>query len=239
MHYIDSEGRYFTKKLLIEANNAAIREERNRQLKEEYLENLSHDMVYPISLSFDEHNRGEIRVQIVFDEKGTTGFLDMSKNRYNLLPKAIYHIDGTVELETEEMINAKRLYPEGREYTETVGRKLIRDSSFRTKVLKAYNNECAMCELDDVSVLVAAHIQPAHLCEDDSVNNGICLCKIHDKFYEDGDICVRFNGEIFLQNENIKIDYDKIRFPIDKADYPSPNRLNQRLEMSIRRFKRN
>lgn len=40
MHKIDSEGRYFTKTLLIEANDAGIREGRNSLLREEYIENL-------------------------------------------------------------------------------------------------------------------------------------------------------------------------------------------------------
>ncbi|MGG3963765.1 HNH endonuclease [Heyndrickxia faecalis] len=234
MHYIDSENRYFTKKILIETNNAAIREKRNRQLKEDFLEKLPDNKVYPILHSFDEHNRGEIRVQIIFDEKGTKGFLDLTKNRYNLLPKAAYHDNGIVKLETEELINTRRLYPEGREYVEKVGRKLLRDSSFRTKVLKAYGHQCAMCKINDDSILVAAHIYPAHLCGDDTVNNGICLCKIHDKFYEDGDICVRSNGEIFLQNKNIKLPSDRIKYPEDIADNPSPERLSQRLNLSLR-----
>ncbi|WP_198671281.1 transposase [Paraliobacillus sp. X-1268] len=68
-----------TKKILIETNNAAIREERNRQLKEGFLEKLRDDKVYPILHSFDEHNRGEIRVQIIFDEKSTSGFLDLQR----------------------------------------------------------------------------------------------------------------------------------------------------------------
>ncbi|WP_198671280.1 HNH endonuclease [Paraliobacillus sp. X-1268] len=91
-----------------------------------------------------------------------------------------------------------------------------------------------MCKINDDSILVAAHIYPAHLCADDTVNNGICLCKIHDKLYEDGDICVRSNGEIFLQNENIKLHYYKIRYPNNIADNPSPERLSQRLELSLR-----
>lgn len=235
MHTIDTEDKYFTKKLLIEANNAAIREDRNRQLNKEYLDSLSDEKVYPILLSLDEHNRGEIRVQILFDEKGTRGFLDLTKNRYNLLPTAVVNKDGTVELESEESINARRLYPEGREYIEKVTRIMIRENNFRTKVLSAYGNQCAMCEKDDISILVAAHINPAHKCADDTVNNGICLCKIHDKLYEDGNICVKPNGEIFIQDGKTKLDYDKIRLPKNKNDHPSSERLGERLELSMKR----
>ncbi|MCY9197410.1 HNH endonuclease [Bacillus atrophaeus] len=236
MHFIDSKGKYFTKTLLIEANNAAIREERNRQLKEEYLESLPDDKVYPIILALDEHNRGEIRVQILFDEKKTMGFLDLSKNRYNLLPNAIFNEDGTVELVSEEELTEKRLYPPGREYVEKVVRKVIRDKDFRARVLTAYHHQCAMCEINDISVLVAAHIYPAHLCGDDTVNNGICLCSNHDKAYEKGNILVKKNTEIVnRESANTKVSYNKIRLPINKADYPSSERLNQRLELSLKK----
>ncbi|WP_214856017.1 MULTISPECIES: HNH endonuclease [unclassified Exiguobacterium] len=233
MHIIDSEKRYFTKKLLIETNNAAIREKRNRQLVEHYLEDLDENKVYPIILSLDEHNRGEIRVLIVFDEQGTKAFLDMSKKRYNLLPKAIENEDGTIELESEESINSRRLYPEGREYVETVGRKLIRDSSFRKNVLTAYNNQCAMCEISKSSLLVAAHIYPAYMCGDDSINNGICLCKIHDKLYEDGDIFIKPTGEITSSNKKVVLKQSHIRMPLNEDDMPSTIRLNQKLKDSI------
>lgn len=234
MHIIDSKGKYFTKTLLIESNNAAIREQRNRQLKEEYLESLPDDLVYPIILALDEHNRGEIRVQISFDGKEKMGFLDMTKNRYNLLPRAIFNEDGTIELESEEALNAKRLYPPGREYVEKVVRKVVREKGFRTKVLSVYDNQCAMCKVDDTSLLVAAHIYPAHLCGDDSVNNGICLCSNHDKAYERGSILIKPNGDIVIQNhQNTKVDYDKIRLPKNKSNHPSIERLRQRLEISM------
>lgn len=101
-------------------------------------------------------------------------------------------------------------------------------------VLSAYDNQCSMCEEDKISVLVAAHINPAHLCSDDSVNNGICLWKNHDKLYEDGSICVKPDGQIFTRNEKIKLDYDKIRLPKNQDNHPSPERLSQRLELSLR-----
>ncbi|MCY8498418.1 HNH endonuclease [Bacillus atrophaeus] len=232
MHFINSEGKYFTKAILIEANNAAIREDRNRQLNEHYLESLSDDKVFPIILAIDEHNRGEIRVQIIFDDKGAGGFLDMTKKRYNNLPQATFNEDGTIELESEEALNVRRPYPPGREYVEKVVRTVVRDKGFREKILSAYSNECAMCEVNERSSLVAAHIYPAHLCSDDSVNNGICLCSNHDKAYERGNICITAEGDIIVRDPNSKVDYHKIRFPKLKDDYPSTERLNQRLEIS-------
>lgn len=229
MHRINSAGKCFTKKELIYANNAAISEDRNRQLNEDYLDSLPDDGVFPICLAFDEHNRGEIRVQIIFDEAGTTGFLDLTKNRYNLLPTAIVNKDGRVELK----YTGKKPYPDDRPYVEKVSRKLVRDSSFSKRVLTAYGNQCAMCEITDTSLLVGAHIYPAHLCGDDTVNNGICLCSNHDKAYERGLICVNPDGEIIIYSKSIESSFLRIRLPRDKKDHPSPERLRQRLELSI------
>ena len=49
-----NETRYFTKRLLIEYNNAAIREKRNRSIKEEALENLQEGFIFPITFSFSK-----------------------------------------------------------------------------------------------------------------------------------------------------------------------------------------
>lgn len=78
--------KYFTKKILIEYNNAAIREKRNRALKEHFLEKLQDDWIYPIVYQI-YHEKNEIRVQISFFEDGM-GFLDMTRERYDMLPIA-------------------------------------------------------------------------------------------------------------------------------------------------------
>lgn len=214
---------------MIHANNAAIREKRNRQLREDFLEGLPEDINFPICLALDWHNKGEIRVQIIFDAKGTTGFLDMSKKRYDYLPIATKNDEGQVIL---EYLNGKP-YPDDREYTEEVVRKVVRDKNFRRKVLSAYDNQCAMCEINDISSLVAAHIYPAHLCGDDSVKNGICLCSTHDTAYESGTICISPNGETINHSGSIKVLNTTIRFPKNKKDYPSPERLRQRFDISM------
>ncbi|MGK9163990.1 hypothetical protein [Bacillus subtilis] len=60
----------------------------------------------------------------------------------------------------------------------------------------------------------------------------MCLCSNHDKAYERGNICITAEGDIIVRDPNSKVDYQKIRFPKLKVDYPSKKRLNQRLEIS-------
>jgi len=232
MHYIEPNGKCFTKTDLIHTNNAAISEGRNQQLDEDFLETLPDDGLFVISLAFDEHNRGEIRVKILFDTEGTSGFLDLSKNRYDLLPSLVKKEDGSLIL----AIPDKRPYPDGRAYEEKVVRKVVRNKDFRNNVLSAYNNQCALCDINEESLLVAAHIYPAHLCDDDSVNNGICLCGNHDKAYEIGLICIKEDGEV-ITNSNIQSN-KRIRFPEDAKNYPSIERLSQRLKLSNKKNER-
>lgn len=62
--------KYFTKQILIEYNNAAIREKRNRAIEEQFLESLQEGVLYPIVFKM-YHTKDEIRVQIDFFENNT------------------------------------------------------------------------------------------------------------------------------------------------------------------------
>ncbi|MDO7908697.1 HNH endonuclease [Paenibacillus sp. JX-17] len=235
MHPIDCSGKVFIKEELIHANNAAIKEERNRQLKEDFLEKLSPEIYYPICLAFDHHNKGEVRVEIVFGE-GLYGFLDMSKKRYDLLPVASKNEEGRVILTYP---NGKA-HPDNRPYEEKVHKKLVRKRDFRKQVLEAYNYKCAMCEVKAKSSLKAAHIYPAHKCNDDSIKNGICLCAIHDAEYEVGNICIKPDGTIinFVIDEIVIANYNKISLPDNPENHPSSERLQQRFELSLTKRKK-
>ncbi|WP_418026561.1 HNH endonuclease [Paenibacillus sp. JJ1722] len=236
MHPIDCTGKVFIKEELIQANNAAIKEERNRQLNEDFLDNLPNNINFPICLALDHHNKGEIRVQIIFDSKGTTGFLDMSKKRYDLLPIASKDETGNVILTYPK----GKAHPDNRPYQETTQKKLLRNKDFRKNVLEAYNYKCAMCDVKAKSSLVAAHIYPVHKCNDDSIQNGICLCAIHDKEYEIGNICINSDGTIinFISDEGVTVNYTKICLPEKPENHPSLERLQQRLELSLSKRKR-
>lgn len=156
---------YFTKKLLIEANNSAIREKRSRVLRKEHLEE----------------------------------------------PK-----------ETE----AKRPYPNEREWQETVIRKPVRKQfNFRKEVLNVYSNQCAVCSVNVGKLLRAAHILSVTESSDDSVNNGICLCINHEIAFDNNLLIIKPNGDIITTDDKIKVEYNKIRYPKNKKDYPSQKNI--------------
>ncbi|MCB2313626.1 HNH endonuclease [Clostridium tagluense] len=225
--------KYFTKTDLIQANNAAIRENRNRQLKKEFLESLSAEGLYPISYHI-YHTKDEVRVNILFDSKGTCGFLDMSSYRYELLPISIKNKDGIYENEDPIITASKRPYPNEREWSEKVIRQPVRkQGKFRKEVLEAYGSQCAVCNINNPSLLRAAHITPAVDDNDDTVNNGICLCVLHEVAFDRGVLQIAPNGEITIAgDEDINVDVTNLRFPADNECYPSYENLKQRFEKS-------
>lgn len=223
--------KYFTKNNLIEANNAAIREGRNRVLNENFLDELSDERTYPIA-HYMYHKKGEIRVMVLFDVNGPSGYLDMSEIRYNTIPTAIMYED-RIEYEDPKVTDTKRPYPNGREWVEkTTGPMPVRkQGKFRKLVLEAYDNQCAVCNLKGTALLRAAHIIPVVEDNDDTVNNGICLCHNHEIAFDRGILKIKPNGDLIIEgDEDIKVDYTKMRFPKNKEDYPSYEKLKQRFD---------
>ncbi|MEG6588829.1 HNH endonuclease [Paenibacillus barengoltzii] len=224
-------NKYFTKELLVEANNAAIREKRNQTIKEEIIETLDDDMLFPIC-HFFYHAKNEIRVMVVLDYQGTWGLLDMSMLRYESLPTSILNDDGSVTLEDEESYNSRRPYPNTREWQESFVLKPVRrQKSFRDDVLKAYNNQCAVCSINNTKVLRAAHIWPVSYGGTDEIQNGICLCVTHEVAYDSGLFSITPEGDVILNTrDDLKIEYLKIRYPDNLQERPSISNLLKRNE---------
>jgi len=222
--------KYFTKNELIKANKAAIRENRRCQLNEELLNDLPENMTFPIAHEF-YHTKNEMRVGILFDLKGTFGYLDMSMNRYKLIPTARYDSEG-IEYEDPKITEMKKPYPSEREWEEKIVLKPVRkQGKFRREVLKAYENQCAVCNINNPSLLRAAHIIPVVKDNDDTVNNGICLCVLHEVAFDRGILKISPEGKVIIVgDESIKIDFANIRLPKNKKDYPSYKNLKQRFE---------
>lgn len=72
-----------------------------------------------------------------------------------------------------------------REYVERITRARLHQPVFRARVLRAYNERCAMCRLHHAELLDAAHIIPDGQPKGDPVvPNGLSLCKIHLAAYD-------------------------------------------------------
>ena len=76
--------KYFTKTELIKLNKKSIKENRNRNLIESFVEKLPKNIMYPIAIAF-VHNDKEMRTIIILDDKGNQGHLDISFKDYRSL----------------------------------------------------------------------------------------------------------------------------------------------------------
>jgi len=93
----------------------------------------------------------------------------------------------------------------GKEKYSVTHTKYKRDANFAKKVYEAYDNKCAMCGLG-LGLIEGAHIIPhANEKGTDDITNGISLCVLHHKAYDNSLI-------YFDENYLIKINKDKIKY---------------------------
>jgi len=79
-----------------------------------------------------------------------------------------------------------------------------RDHRFRRDVNEAYNFKCAMCGIG-LNLVEAAHIIPhAHNDGTDDISNGVCLCTLHHKAYDNGLIYFDVDFKIKINKSKIK-----------------------------------
>jgi len=86
--------------------------------------------------------------------------------------------------------------PERKTLLLTLSKKL-RDTSFRKRVLTAYSNKCAFCGIQ-LNLVDAAHILPvSYDGATDETSNGICLCALHHRAYDNS--LVTFSPDYYIQ----------------------------------------
>ena len=87
-------------------------------------------------------------------------------------------------------------------YVERTVKQRVHQPRFRSEVLLAYDNHCAVCNLAHAQLLDAAHIVPdsqAHGVA--SVTNGMALCKIHHAAFDAYFLGVRPDGVVEIRND--------------------------------------
>lgn len=79
----------------------------------------------------------------------------------------------------------------------------VRSAAFRREIMRLYNYTCAACRLriitlDGKAAVDAAHIVPFAHSHDDSIGNGIALCKLHHWAFEYGLILLDDNLHLLI-----------------------------------------
>jgi len=135
-----------------------------------------------------------------------------------------------------------------REYITSEVKVRLHQSSFREKVIRAYQQQCAFCRLKHEELLDAAHIIPdSNPSGEPVITNGISLCKIHhaafDRFFigitPDYQIIVR--RDLLEEEDGPMLKFglqqmhdQKLYLPKSEIDWPNPEFLNIRFEEFIR-----
>ncbi len=113
---------------------------------------------------------------------------------------------------------------------------------FRIDVLRAYHNQCSLCNLKHPELLDAAHIIPdKEEMGHPVINNGIALCKIHHAAFDrnilgiDPDYTVHVRQDILQEIDGPMLKYgiqslqgQQIFLPKKKIEHPDQERLEIR-----------
>ena len=137
-----------------------------------------------------------------------------------------------------------------KKYVERVVRQRVHQPMFRARVMRAYTlpsmagasrPTCAICRLQHVGLLDAAHIVADSNDGEARVTNGIALCKIHHAGYDKNFIGISPDYKVHINHDLLEevdgpmlthgfqaMHLKEIALPVLKADWPSKESLDQR-----------
>lgn len=144
----------------------------------------------------------------------------------------VYEAEKIIEKLSDKSVEDKYLKSEEIDYSSKDKIRLVKtrinQGFFRSSVLSAYNNTCAITNTKINELLVASHIKPWAADSKNRLNphNGICLNSIHDKAFDKGLITIdnkfriiisgrlkEYYSNKFISDVFKKYDYKKILIP--------------------------
>jgi putative restriction endonuclease len=128
--------------------------------------------------------------------------------------------------------------------TATVLRRL-HQSSFRERVLRAYQQCCAICRLRHDELLEASHILPdGHPLGEPVVPNGLALCKLHHAAFDayiigvSPDLDVQVRLDILHEIDGPMLQHGLQGFQGRRIHVPRPDHLKPNRDFLAERFER-
>ncbi len=163
----------------------------------------------------------------------------------------------TVALDTQEVVERLGSGDIARDESLSYGRRSyltatylarLHQSSFRLKVLRAYQNQCTLCRIKHPELLDAAHIiADKHEAGDPIVPNGLSLCKIHHAAFDANiigitpDYIIKVRNDILFETDGPMLkhglqdlDNTMIVLPSRRLNWPDPERLEIRYDQFLR-----
>lgn len=108
-------------------------------------------------------------------------------------------------LDIQEIVNVGdiKLIPPG-EFREQMIKTRVGQYFFRISVLNSYNNRCCVTGLSKTELLVASHIKPWKVSDEQTEqtnpSNGLCLNSLHDKAFDRGLITITHDFKIWISD---------------------------------------
>jgi putative restriction endonuclease len=145
---------------------------------------------------------------------------------------------------SEPVLAAEDVAEPRRAYVTASFRRRLHQVAFRERVIRAYAQRCALCRLQHVELLDAAHITADRDAEGEPVvSNGIALCKLHHAAFDRHLFAIRPDYEIEVRPSILResdgpmlvvglqqIHGQRIHLPRQSVDLPDQNRLQGRYE---------
>ncbi len=131
-------------------------------------------------------------------------------------------------------------------YALTAAKARLHQAHFRKDILAAYAARCCVCELRERPLLDAAHIIPDRLPEGvATVTNGLAMCPIHHRAYDQNLLLVTEGYRVEIQEDRLAhagseptkrmlLDYQgrRIWLPKNEALHPDPAFLRRKIELA-------
>lgn len=188
---------------------------------------------------FSAHNKGNGELAIAFRPEFLVQYIQNldSLHSFGKVPRDVEALNRLTELTlTTPEPEVDQVTTEPRRMVVTSTRRALRDIDFRRRVLSAYDNRCAMCNIQ-LRLLEGAHILPVvHPDSTDVTSNGIALCVLHHRAFDRSLVTFDSSFEIHVNQRVIdELRYDLldggledfqrilrtcIRVPADRRDWP-------------------
>jgi putative restriction endonuclease len=130
-----------------------------------------------------------------------------------------------------------------REYAEAVIRQRLHQPVFRHRVLIAYSSQCALCRLRHAELLDAAHIKEDAEGGLPVVPNGLAMCAIHHRAFDNNvvgirpDFVVEVRSDVLTERDGPTLRHalqgvheSKIDLPRNRNSWPDVQLLEERFE---------
>jgi putative restriction endonuclease len=130
-----------------------------------------------------------------------------------------------------------------RQYVDEVVRRRLHQPLFRLRVLEAYARRCAVCRLRHPELLDAAHIREDSEGGEPIVPNGVAMCAIHHRAYDNAVVGIRPDYVVEVRKDVLEeidgptllhalqgLHAERITLPVQESAWPRRDLLEERYE---------